>query len=431
MAAVDIEETTERLPGPSFAAIYSLAHVGKSLFWHASELLFGYFLTEICALPPRLTGLILGGSLLLSAYVDLCVGRYLARSVTGIASAGRVQWLGAMTSCLTFALFGFSNLVRMEVRFVFALISIVAFRIAYAFLDNPQNAMLALASHDDKSRTHLSSLRYICGGVANLVIVIIFATTLRRELHDMYPADFALAAVAIAAIGAVSSYLLWQHLRRHAINTEIDHVEAPPEALVATPRIRQWPILLGMFLISIASSLIGRLQPYAATYQLTGAFQGSAWMACIAIGMTVSQPCWRYAANRHSLVWALRAATVVFFAGSLSFDVIARQGIVGSALSGLLYGCGCGGMLMSLWALAAASVRNDKASTSATATFGMLTFSSKLALACAALGVGEFLARLHYQSPDGHGIVVFMSWVPAASAAACFVLSYFLCEKTS
>jgi len=147
VAVIDQDITKTRARPRSFAAVYGVAHGGKSLFWHASELLFGYFLTEICALSPQQMGLILSGSMLLSALVDVLTGRYLACSVTTTGRAAEVQWLGALASCLAFAVFGVSSLAPLNYRFAFALVSMIAFRLAYAFLDNPQNAMLASCFH--------------------------------------------------------------------------------------------------------------------------------------------------------------------------------------------------------------------------------------------------------------------------------------------
>lgn len=420
----DIAKTGARLH--SFATIYGLAHGGKSLFWHASELLFGYFLTEICALPPRQMGLILGGSMLLSALVDALTGRYLARSVTTTKRAAEVQWLGALASCLAFSVFGVSSLVPFDYRFAFALVSMIAFRLTYAFLDNPQNAMLALATADDRGRAYLSSIRYVFSGIANMAIVIVFSPVMKTQLNAMRAIGFLVTAVAIAIVGAASSWLLRKHLHRDQTASTVEPSPVATASQAPPLQLHRWPILIGMFVISIATSVVGRLEPYIVSYDLNMPFQGSTWMIAIAVGMTISQPFWRFIVDRHSLLWALRAATLIFFIGSGSFEFLSLQGVRGCVLSGLLYGCGSGGVLMTLWALAAASVRSGRTATSATNIFGILTFSSKTALAVAALGIGEFLARADYHFSHSREMIRLMSALPAASAVVCFALSYFL-----
>jgi|GEM_PF-2560853 len=120
-----------------------------------------------------------------------------------------------------------------------------------------------------------------------------------------------------------------------------------------------------------------------------------------------------------------------FLCGQRIVQFFSLQGIACSVLSGLLYGCGSGGVLMTLWALAAASVRSGRAATSATNIFGVLTFSSKTALAFAALGIGEFLAHADYRFSHSRDMIRFMSALPAASAMVCFALTYFLFVRRS
>ena len=145
-----------------FAVAYGIAHAGKSLFWHASELLFAYYLTEACGLPPREMGLIVGASLALSALADLVAGLTLRHRVRSVISAGKAQLQGAVLSGAAFAAFGLSSFVPQgSTRLAFACCTLVAFRLTYALLDNPQNALLSLATSDDTQGARLTSVRYV------------------------------------------------------------------------------------------------------------------------------------------------------------------------------------------------------------------------------------------------------------------------------
>ena len=63
----------------AFCWRYGLGHYGKGLFWHSSELLFAFFLTEQAGLPPVWMGTVLIAGILSSAGIDLLVGRALRR----------------------------------------------------------------------------------------------------------------------------------------------------------------------------------------------------------------------------------------------------------------------------------------------------------------------------------------------------------------
>ena len=103
--------TEPRRPGPNsvdeaeasrgFTGAYLLAHFGKSLFWHAGEILFAYFLTEACGLSADRMGWVLAISLIVSALSDIVVGRVLTARVRDTASASRMQFVGAAGSTAT------------------------------------------------------------------------------------------------------------------------------------------------------------------------------------------------------------------------------------------------------------------------------------------------------------------------------------------
>ncbi|WP_035038575.1 hypothetical protein, partial [Caulobacter sp. AP07] len=126
------------------------------------------------------------------------------------------------------------------------------------------------------------------------------------------------------------------------------------------------------------------------------------------------------------LISTLRIAAVSLAVGALTFGLGARHGLVPAALCGLLYGWGSGGVLMSLWALTAAAVRDRGKSSGATATFGLLTFSTKVALALSAFGIGEFLTLGDYRTDAGGRLLALMTAAPLIGATACLGLSVFI-----
>ncbi|EJL36450.1 hypothetical protein PMI01_00995, partial [Caulobacter sp. AP07] len=291
----------------AFVVAYGASHAGKSLLWYASELLFAYFLTEACGLPPRQMGLILGASLLLNALADLVGGLSLDRWVRTPGDAGRLQALGAILSAGMFVAFGLAGLVPAPDRFAFALTTIILFRLTYAAMDLPQNALLALATADDGARARLASVRYVFAGVASIVVAGAFAPFLQKASDAVAPAAFALFSTGLAACAAASAVFLWRRLSRDRpprLTTAASSAAATRRDEPVAPR--RWPLFLIMFAISASLSIFGRLEPYFVTYGLTSPLDGGALLVCGAVGALASQPFWSWRAQRRSLISTLR-----------------------------------------------------------------------------------------------------------------------------
>lgn len=126
--------------------VYGLAHLGKSLFWYSSEILFAYFLTEYVGLSASEMGIVLAAGFLVSALIDIAVGVGLQRRLANARAASRVQFVGALICTVALALVFLGALMPQEARFVYAIAAGIAFRFAFAAYDIPQNALMTLAT---------------------------------------------------------------------------------------------------------------------------------------------------------------------------------------------------------------------------------------------------------------------------------------------
>ncbi|OYX17157.1 MAG: hypothetical protein B7Z07_00560 [Sphingomonadales bacterium 32-67-7] len=143
-----------------------LAHLGKSLFWYTSELLFAYFLTELVGLSVSKMGIVLATGFLISAVIDLAVGFGLGNRLTTASSAGRLQFVGALFCSASLVAVFLGAWIPMEFRFGYAIATGIAFRLGFAAYDIPQNALMALATADPHSRLRIASARIWFSGAA-------------------------------------------------------------------------------------------------------------------------------------------------------------------------------------------------------------------------------------------------------------------------
>jgi len=401
-----------------FYGAYGLAHAGKSLFLYTSELYFAFFLTEVCGLPTGLMGLLLGGTMAVSALTDLPIGLFLRRRIHSASAAGLAQVL-ATAVCAAgfcgFALVGVST--PGPARLWLALGAIGLFRLSYSMLDIPQNAIMAFMTANDRERAQLASVRYIFSSGAGLVVAIAFLPVFKMGSHQA-AANFTAFSVAISLIALLSAIGLWLELapgRKPARRASTAPTASRGKTGETAPTF--WRVAILMFLISATGSIYGRLEPYYAAYGLASAAQGEAFLTYVSLGLLLSQPGWLVLAGRAGLVGTLKGAALLLVAGSLGFGLLSRWAPGLGGVGALFYGCGSGGVMLSLWALAAGvAERNGQPA----ATFAAVTCVSKLALALAAFAVAALLELSPYRTRTGalHLILPIMVAAPMLGGLA-------------
>lgn len=400
-------------PQRAFLLVYGAAHGAKSLIWHASEFLFAFFLTEAIGLSPAYVGLMLGLSLVLNALMDLCVGWTLRRWVSNSLRASRLQLLGAWISAAMLLTFAFTGQLPPGLRADVALTSLLAFRLAYPFYDNPQNTLLAFATRDDSGRARLTAARYVAGGAARLLLAASFAPMMIGQPAAIQSKRFgvlclAMALAAVVTAGGLQTFVRrWPHIELHG---ERRNLQAGARGGETAPLIA---LLAIAFTLSISGSLFGRLEPYFAAFAVRHVINAGVIMLAATVGSLLSQWIWARAAHYLALANLLRVALVVLAAGAGLFYVLAPLGVAWSAAACLVYGIGSGGVHMSLWSLLAGRASALTGAFTGTAAFGLFTCFSKLGLAFAATAMGIILAGVDY-----HDQILAMGPVFAAMAAA-------------
>lgn len=183
---------------------YVAAHYGKSLLWCASESMFAYLLTELAHLPPMAVGCVLAVSYIVSGALDIGVGTAFRQQLSTIAACSRLQLVGAVTAAAALLMLFSVPVVHPAMPLVAAASVILLFRLAYAFVDLPQNAMLSLLVEND-ARMSLASLRLVASGLAALTVgawasTIVYSSASHRPLL-LIPAALTIAAITVGSSG--------------------------------------------------------------------------------------------------------------------------------------------------------------------------------------------------------------------------------------
>jgi GPH family glycoside/pentoside/hexuronide:cation symporter len=417
-------------------AIYGVAHFGKSLIWSSSELLFAFFLTELCGMRASSMGLVLGASMLVAAVFDVGCGYGFARKVHTIRQAGRVQLPGAVLNGAALLLFAATPLLPPEHRVAFALAVSLVFRALYATQDVPENSVLGLvgSSRDDAPRVELSSTRFVASSAAALCVQGAAAFVLMGGAAADHAMRFMVYVAAIVALNIAGSALLHREVTRHVpdCSTRPPPREAIGAAGAGDTRAAAVPgpkgLLASLCLLAAAYAVFGKLEPYFAARAFDTNATRSAVMVCVALGAIASQPVWVAIRRRSSLTAAMRAAAAVMGGGAILFLLFGGAGALMAALAALLLASGTTGLSMLLWAGLSTHVvgwSETRAQSLAVLALGVMNALVKVAIGMAVVALGVVLSHVDY-----HDVGVATSWRLLLPMAGPLLLVAFLCLMT-
>ncbi|MNS11616.1 putative symporter YagG [compost metagenome] len=405
---------------------YGSAHLGKSLFWYAGELLFAYFLTELGGLKPSQMAAALALGFACSALIDVLVGRGLRNFAGSARVAAQVQFIGAAVSSLALMLVLATPWVGQEGRFVYAVTASVLFRLAFAFYDIPQNALMAMATTDVVIRYRLASVRIWCSGLAMLLIGAAIGPLIAGRQDAGSPSLLLGLALFCAAMGIGSAYALARVVRPEVPSTALSN-----EARAgATPSHHQAVMILMAvgFVASLFTPLFGKLEPYFADQILGSALWGGAIMISMAVGVSAGQPVWSWWGLRSSRRYLMVMNAGVQMAGLGLFALSGAIHPVAALIGAFLFGVGNGGVGMALWAAFSEAVAG-RPSRQITMAYGVFAAANKVGLAVGVVVLGAVLNGLPPDSAGGVTILHAMTLIPAVGAMMVLVLSLRLLRR--
>lgn len=387
---------------------YGAAHGGKTLLWAASDLYFTFFMTEICGVAPLYAGLAIGCSLLFAGLADLVLVRWVSdfRSATGSA---RLQAWGAFASAGALLLFAAIAFLPPTIRLGAGIVTLFGFRAAYALLDVPQNALLALAPSNDEQRRRLTAVRNGAGAIARTILAIAFVPVMAGTRPDTSFLLLVVVLVTMALGGAVM-------LARITPERPLQMVRTVPGPARAHDMLY---LTAMMAVLTIVTTIFGQVEPYLAMYGMGGGLSAGTFLGMVAAGAALSQTVWLRASvgagPRSLLGWAL--AMMVVGSGLL---VPAPRGVLAVGVAAaLLYGIGAGGVLFVLWS----GIAQSGARGNALATIGRFTAIAKSAQGCAIIAVGAMFDG-GFARTDGHALAMMMAAATLVGAIVVAALTW-------
>lgn len=356
---------------------YLAAHGGKSLLWHAYDLLFAFLLTQYMGLPPVVMGLIAMSLMLFGAAMDLVTGYFIAKGPETAKRLVAMQLAGAvLSSCAFAAVFASRNLLPPALHAIcFGLI----FQLAYKLYDVPQNALTSILTDRPDEVLSISTGRYLLSGIAKIAVSA-SAFLLIEQDHGPGARVGLHVFTSIVCLPAIASaFLLYRRLgtgrdpgrKRHdaVIGSSSSVMSRMPKGM---PRL-----LLATFVYSAFAAVMSRALPYLDN--------GSSTLVCFAVGSLVSLPILRKVASRLGEHVAFLAAAAMKMVAAILIAVPAFAVDGASYLSAAIYGGGLFSGTMLLWGTAANLVHrhsDSSRSRSDAIAYATFTFASKIGIAC-------------------------------------------------
>lgn len=401
---------------------YLGAHGGKSLVWHAYDLLFAYFLTQHLQLPPQTMGLLTMALMLFGALADPVAGWLIGRGPDVPHRLVRLQAWGALVSTLAFvALFSVPLPLSPVVH---ALGTGLVFQLCYKLYDVPQNALTSVLARDHREVLQLSAGRYFLSGAARILVALAAYLLVGEHATSPSGGHIALFIAVLCAPALLSAWRLARVVRKPVDDSANRNVHG----VAARIRSGTFPRLPdGMAMLLTATfvnagllSVMGRMMPYLASR--------SGVLIAFSIGTLALLPLFRQLASRRGEHAAFLLAACLSAIASLglsrSFALPGVAGDIGLNAFAFLYGGGSFGCTMLLWGTAANLIHrhHDRTATRAdTWSYGIYTFASKLGIALSMLMLGQVLDPAVARSPAAdHGLAL-------ARAAALAALGALVC----
>lgn len=410
-----------RVDGWRSTTIYGLAHLGKSLFWYASEILFAFYLTEQVGLPATQMGLVLGIGLIVSAGIDLTIATRFRRTLSDAAATGRLQFRGSLLCAAAFLGVFLGFWVPASFSFGYALAAGLAFRIAFALFDLPQNALMALATSDCASRDRVASTRIWFSGVAILIIAVAVGPLVadpESSAGAMRYLALALLVCVPAVIGSASLARVVSHVDPAAPQMSRERVEA---VALSRPPAAFWLLMILMVITSLATPIFSKIEPYFASFVIRSPLWGGVIISAMALGIVLGQPAWALLCRHHSRAKVMVGAAAAQIVSLLWFWIWPVDQLVGFAGAAFVFGLGNGGVGMVLWGGFSETVART-AKGHEGVSYAVFTATAKVTLGLGGLGLGASLALIDYKGSDSANLVTLMTTVPAAGAVVIVLI---------
>lgn len=403
------------VPGPPKASAgrqrlriaYSLGQFAKNLAWNFTDLLLAYYANMRLGLSGPQTGLLLFLSMAQGGLIDLFAAFVLRRAEGNLRTILLVQMAAGLATA--FALLAIFSPVRGGIApLLFLVMALGVFRLAYAFYDVSQNALLSLLPEDEEDAHHYVVWRQALSGMARLSVAGVAFFLIEARLptgREIAAAGVIALLIALTSAGLVQS-------ARPAADSGVRAIRHQRIAIPATlPRL-----LLAGAALAGPLAMISRMVAFVAApppNNHVGATLLFALVAGTVVG-SLALPRRRGRLTASAFVLSAVIAAALFLAAP-------RSGLIAHVAS-LAYGGGLGGVTTLFWREMSLAIRDHAVKTGQrtdVVAFALLTATAKLSGAVSGAALGVLLDGFKTGTP----LVMICLAIIVALGGGCFMLA--------
>lgn len=418
---------------------WGVGDFGFNIYWQALNLLMMPFYTDVLGLDPVLAGTVFLLASLFDGFADSVIGAIADRTRTRFGSYRPYLVFVSPILVLVFM----ASFIGVEAGqaglFAYALLSQMALRTVYSFVNIPYSTLSARITEDSDTRSLLAGVRIafaMLGGIVVTFLMPFVVDALKDRFGDTSRLAYMFAA---GAAGLVSLPIFWicflstkepEALKK--ANPEGFHLGAVWEDLKAVARIAQvnGPLLrvfACMIVSSLAFTMTNKCLTYYAVHYLEDPELRKTLLPWVLFVNMIFCPVWAWIATKTSKRSAWLSANVVSMVGYLAFWFYSgKDPGVAAGLLGLI-SIGNAAYIMLVWAMIPDTVEYTEWKTGYrhdAKVFGIASFSKQLALGVNGFVLGALLAVVGYQSGEAvqspeavDGVKAIMTLVPLAGLA--------------
>ncbi len=415
---------------------YGLGDLASNLFWQMFSIFIAKFYTDVFLLGAATMGTMLLVTRIADAFVDPVIGAIADRTHTRWGYfRPYLVWMAlpmALCAVATFSVPAYGGTARV----VYAFVTLTLMMIAYSAINIPYSALLGVLTPHSEDRTSASSYRFV---MALLPVFVIVNTAMPMAKYfggsENAPAGWQMTMIIYASV-AVLLYFITFALTKERVAPEPGQKSTLKEDLRDLFANRPWVVLC---VVGIAALTYANIRNTVAIYYFENVVPGGAGYfgpvmttgaAAFIAGVMVTSPLAKKFGKRNFYM-ASMALTALLTAG-FYFVPTSNIGVIWVANTLISFVAAPTAPLV--WAMYAdtADYSEWKCGRRATGlTFSAASFAQKLGWAIGGAGTGWLLAFFGYQAGVAqgaqtvHGIVLMMSFIPAAGAVVALAALWF------
>lgn len=424
--------------GLSMAKIagYSAGNLGKNILANTLVYFLIFYATDLLGLAAEKAGLIVLIATIWGAILDPLVGLLADRTRSRLGKYGPFMLCGAPLASVSLVLI-FALPVGSPHAGVMLLALLLAFKLFYALVDLPHNALMARISSDSRERSTIATTRFLFSSLGSLAIAL-GAFGMFCEGASGTQADRFLGFAAVAGFVSLAAlWVSWLSVAREdrTAGYRLQKFSGQIHGLRALFRDREALILIfAGFLSGAAIPLFVRGLPYFCKYNLGDDGLVPVGIITLVLGQIVSVPLWRRLAVQIEKSKTLLLSHALGVIAHTAFYVSPSQAGLAYVIPIFLVGVAAGGIWSIIWAMAPDVV--DKAEgecgvRSEAVIFSFASVAMKLGIAVGAWLFGFLLQAVGFQAGEMlevqtlSGIKVIMAVLPALGSLGVIVCLLF------